>query len=64
MIVMLDHLCWVVTRISVPEEIAVERQEYVQLQTMVGMYGVDEREEDKGAFKRPASQQREGDCSR
>lgn len=64
MIVMLNHLCWVLTRISIPEGIAVERQEYVQSQTVVGMYSVDECEEDRGALKRPACQQREGDCSR
>lgn len=64
MIIMLNHLRWVVTRISIPEKIAIERQEYVQLQTMVGIYDVDECEEDRGAFKTPASQQREGDCSR
>lgn len=60
MIVMLNHLFWAVTRISIPEEIAIERQAYVQLRTMVGMQGVDECEEDREAFKRPASQQRRG----
>lgn len=63
MIVMLNHSCWDVTRSSVPEEIAIERPEYVQLQTTVGLCAVDECKKDRGAFKRPASQQREGDCS-
>jgi len=48
-----------VTRISIPEEIPIERQEYVQLQTMMGTYSVDECEEDRRPFKRPVSQQRE-----
>lgn len=63
-IVMLNHLCWVVTRISIPGQIAIKRQDCVQLQTVVGIYDVDRRGEDRGAFKRRASQQREGDCSR
>lgn len=63
MIVMLNHSRWDVTRSSIPEEIAIERQEYVQLQTVVGLCAADECKKDRGAFKRPASQQREGDCS-
>lgn len=64
MIVMLNDLCWMVTRISIAEKIAVERQEYVHLQMVMDMYGVDKSKEDREAFKRPASQQREGNCSR
>lgn len=60
MIVILNHLRWVVTRIAIPDKTAIGRQ----LQTMVGMYNVDEHEKDRGAFKRAGSQQGEGDCSR
>lgn len=45
MIVKLHSFCWGVTRISIPEEMTTERQEYTQLQSVTGIYGVSECKE-------------------
>lgn len=41
----------VVTRISIPAEVSIESQDYVQLQTVMGMYGVDDVKRTEGSLK-------------
>lgn len=45
MIVKLHGFCWGVMRISIPEGMTTERQDYMQLQGVMGIYGVSECEE-------------------
>lgn len=49
----------VVTRISIPEEVSIEKQEYVQLQTVMGMYNVDDVKRTEGPLKENQPDHRE-----
>lgn len=49
----------VVTRISIPEEVPIDRQDYVQLQTMMDMCDADDVKRTEGPLKEHQPDHRE-----